>query len=241
MVARWIKPADSPSATGSLAAISPLMPRGPRRPWDRGPLYKEGTLASEGMQSLGAKVLASNEMHRTPWQAGGLGTMPPAPIGAIGTLGPEATRDRFGPGTKVVDEMKVPSRRRSHQGKGPRWSMRWRRRVAGGSLSARAPWYRGDLDRLMPGSVGTEVHREAWSSMSRWTLAPRCQGWAIEGSWHRGDWSGLVPGGPSRRWTRVSRWPWIEEPCVPGAAWSRGLQGPCYRVDEDDLGRMEPG
>jgi hypothetical protein len=77
-----------------------------------------------GLQWPGSKVLYRTRCVEQLGRSPSWGPCRLRRVGAMRTLGAEATRDRSEPGTKVVDEVKVPSRRRTHQGKGPRWSMR---------------------------------------------------------------------------------------------------------------------
>ena len=118
LVPRWIKPADSPSATGSLAAISPLVERGPRRPWDRGPLYKEGTLASEADCDRLAPRSSSDR-------------------DASNTLAGRPTGDHVTCADLVRWGAWGRRQRGTDSGKGPRWSMRWKCRVDEGPIKAR--------------------------------------------------------------------------------------------------------
>jgi hypothetical protein len=69
-------------AAGTKAAV------GPR---SHTTYIKNGTLASEGDAMAWRQGPASSELHRTPWEAGDLGTMPPAPSCCDGDLGTEGS------------------------------------------------------------------------------------------------------------------------------------------------------
>lgn len=199
------------------------------------PKFPEGTMCIEDL---------GRSANRESWRLG--------QVGATGTLRMEATRCPSGQGTKLIDEARTPGRRRSHQGKGPRWSMRSGYPGAGGSLPAWASRCRDQLDRLMPASPETRAHREAWSSMSQWTPAAWYQGArAAEGSWHRAILPALFPWRPVWRWTKLSRSPGIEEPRwlarqgpeFPGShvahlSWRPGQHGTCgdWHLDTDGAG-----